>query len=113
MQSVTIHGEIPVKKNSYRIAGNRLVKPAEIKAFEQLVATAVLGMKAVRGKFEFDVELVVAKDRDLDGAVTTLLDALQDAGLYENDAKCVRISAEKKYADDPKLTGAVVRITEL
>ena len=110
MQTVIIPGDIPVKKNSYRIAGKRMFKPREITAFEQLVEKCVLGKKEVKGKMGVEITLNFWNNRDLDGAATTILDALQDAGLFKNDKDVQTLHVEKYQVESPQNACAVVNI---
>lgn len=106
-QTLTVRGHIPVKKNRYRVGKNGgLYKPADVVDYEDNVREQVI-VQRVRNMDEVAeqagglcVEAVFTiggNERDTDGMLTSLLDALQDAGVFTND-KCVRrVVAEKRY----------------
>lgn len=114
MQTLTFKGTVPTKKNKQRIGispnGRPLIyKPKSVKEFEQMVADEIL---VQRGKFidgPLQVGLYLVYDSkaepDLDGSLTTLLDAMQDAGLFNNDRNVRKIlECEKRVSagtDDP------------
>jgi Holliday junction resolvase RusA-like endonuclease len=114
MQTFTFYGDVPTKKNRQRIGLSRsgrplIYKPEAVKAFEQKVQDEVLVRRGreILGDMQVSVTLIYGKhEPDLDGTITTVLDALQDAGLFANDAKVTRIhDCEKRRStsanDDP------------
>lgn len=97
---LVIRGEVPSKKNSYRLGKRGLFKPPNIKAFEELVFWRLKEERApcLEGKISLDLTFFTATNGDLDNKITTLLDALQDngaGGLFPNDRDVEVISAVK------------------
>ena len=120
-QTITITGHIPVKKNSYRISRNGGVyKPESVTDYETTVAQDVLVQRirnmdeAIAASDTFEVQflfLIGGKMRDTDGLVTTVLDALQDAGVFTDD-KCVnKITAYRHYKKERKPKEEEARVT--
>lgn len=115
MQKLKIHSEVPSKKNSYRSNGKGgLYKPKKITDFEKLVADEVMvqRIQSVQGAFTVTVHLHVRIDRDLDNAVTTILDALQETGVIVDDKDCFAITAYKHITGDGEEPYATVTIKE-
>lgn len=92
-QTIIITGHIPVKKNKWKYARNgHVYKPQECVDFEDNVRDEVL-VQRIRNIDDYVKEgieiqatfLTGGKERDLDGLLTTVVDALQDAGVFEND----------------------------
>lgn len=50
---------------------------------------------------------------DLDKLLRSTLDALKDSGLIADDARVVRATTQKIYAEAGQATGAVVRMREM
>jgi Holliday junction resolvase RusA-like endonuclease len=50
----------------------------------------------------------VQQSPDIDKLTRAVLDATTDAGLWNDDAQAVFITAQKKYADDPGRVGVAV-----
>lgn len=101
MYALTILGDIISKKNKYRIRsdGKGLFKPKVTTDFSKMFAQEVMahGVGQVLGPCKIHVELYHTKKRepDLDGAVTTIMDCLQESGVVENDRNIVEIRASK------------------
>lgn len=103
VQTLTIPGAIPTKKNKYRVRGDGkgFFKPPVVKDFEKLVAQelVVQRARAIEGPIQISLTLVYGRhEPDLDGSLTTLLDALQDGGLFTNDRDVRRIHDCEKRA---------------
>ena len=115
-QTISISGEVPVKKNSYQIGKNGgLYKPKKITDFEELVSGELLAqkIKAIPDDAEITIESAVfyiKRDKDLDGMMTTVLDALQDGGMFKNDSKVMRIRNQEKIIA-PKSSGVIIIIS--
>jgi crossover junction endodeoxyribonuclease RusA len=109
---VTVTLPYPPSANRYwrKFRGNMVVS-AEAKAYREVVATRLYGVKPYTG----DVSLTVGvyrpqKSGDLDGRLKQLLDALQGY-LYVDDKQIVRIVADR-YDDkaNPRVEVTVAEI---
>jgi Holliday junction resolvase RusA-like endonuclease len=49
---------------------------------------------------------------DIDKLARAVLDSLTDAGIYADDARVIRLTAQKLYADD-RGAGALIRVNTL
>jgi len=103
IQTLTFLGSVPTKKNKYRIRadGRGFYKPPVVKEFEKMVEQELMaqGARAISGPIHVSLLLVFGKyEPDLDGSLTTLLDAMQDGGLFENDRNVMRIHDCEKRA---------------
>lgn len=97
-QTIIIKGNVPSKKNSYRVAGRGgMFKPKKIGEFERMVRQEVLAQKIKRMEGELCMQCTFSTRRrnDLDNMVTSMMDALQDAGVFKNDKEIKKIVAEK------------------
>lgn len=117
MITFSYKGEVPSKKNSYRISGNRLIKPMSIKDFEesfyyQFKNAHVAGL-AVDGPCAFEGVFYVYHDRDLDNMVTSVLDALQLCKALTNDKFVVDIKVKKMNAYLSRGPGVDIRLALL
>lgn len=74
-----------------------MYKPNQIKEFEALVWQETKAQKCLQipGTFSLKGKFYLSKAQDLDNAVTTLLDALQQAGVIENDKLNVHLDIWK------------------
>lgn len=116
MQQIMIPGEIPSKKNSYvRLNNGRVVKPMKITDFEKLVEQCVMAyaLREMKGEFSMKIKIYTKTNRcDVDNMATTIIDALQDAGVYKNDKKLVSYCASKERVSQVQQAGAKVQILE-
>lgn len=101
---VKLPGEMPSKKNRWRMGENGMYIPKdvskELEAFVwdlKSVRNAYRLAKPHEGEVLVSVTFFVKKDKDLDNMTTTLLDLLQAAGLIKNDMQVVGIEAAKRY----------------
>lgn len=87
MIQVAIAGTIPAKKNTQRISKHGgIFKQQEVRDYEDLVAWHMLKHKgAITGTFGVRGTFTIAKRKDMDNALTTLLDCLQRCGVIRND----------------------------
>jgi Holliday junction resolvase RusA-like endonuclease len=114
MISLTIPGPIPSKKNTQRISRyGGIYKDASVSAYEKQFAHDIIAekLKPVLGKFIISGELYLNNRKDIDNALTTVLDALQYAGIIANDLNCMGINMMKIEAKK-KDEKAVIRIEE-
>lgn len=86
---LTLHGHCPSKKNGWRMAGERMIIPTEMKnQIEALTLQAMFQWKLGAPVEHPDVTVqffVSAARQDEDGMWTTVLDCLQKAGVLVND----------------------------
>lgn len=114
MFEITILGEIPSKKNRQRIsARGGIYKAKDAREFEAMVAKEVLVSRAkeITGPMSIKIQVYTKRQGDLDNQITSLLDALQYAGLYKNDREITEIHARKNMLGKGGLARAVVEIT--
>lgn len=109
---ITIVGAIPIKKNKQRVSRHGgIYKHPEVRAYEELVGWHVLQAKPepVMGPFSLSGTFWLTKRKDMDGALTTVLDCLQRAGAIENDkylyeiAKLYKIPVKNKLNEQVEL----------
>lgn len=123
-QDITITGHIPVKKNKWKYGRNgRVYKPQECVDFEEnvrweVIAQRIKNIDHLVTDEGIQIEAIFitgGKERDLDGMMTTIIDALQDAGVFENDKKVLRIVGYKNHLNSrkPKEEKAHITITAL
>lgn len=120
MYKLVLQGEIPTKKNRQRIGVSKngrplIYKPQVVKDFENMVAQEVMVQKVrkIYGPVELSVLYVYGKhEPDLDGTITSIMDALQYAGVFEDDAQVVRIHdcEKRKSASKEDMPGAIIEI---
>lgn len=128
MQTLTIMGPVPTKKNRQRIGINAhsgrpiIYKPKAVKEFEANVEGVLIEQRArrIEGPMEFSLLLIYPPNQepDLDGSITTILDALQDGGLFDDDAMVLRITeCEKRKStstqDPPRAIVSIGKISSI
>ncbi len=101
---------LPPTVNHYWLAAGKrryISKPGQ--AFRALVAAAVNGRK-IAGRLNCYVELTASNRRrwDLDNRIKALLDALQHAGLFEDDAQVDYLTVCRMTVGDADRTRVVV-----
>lgn len=102
----TFKGAVPSKKNSYRIGNSKwgrrkLFKPQELTDFDDLFYyqfhEQYKGHKTILAKqITMFIHFCLHTDRDLDNMITTVMDAMQFAGVVKNDKYINAIHATKK-----------------
>jgi Holliday junction resolvase RusA-like endonuclease len=105
-----IKGEIPVKKNRQRIgAHGGIYKDPASREYEEMVGweCRLKRIEPIEGPFAIGGVFYINPRKDLDGVLTTLLDALQRAGAIENDKLLSEIRLLKKI---PVAKGAQERV---
>ena len=113
MKSFIFCGEVPSKKNSYtRGRGGRVYKAQRVVDYEEQVADELLEQKVkeIKGPMAVSIEIGHKKRKDLDNVVTTLLDAMQYGGLYEDDNEIIAIQAKKRLCKKEEAPFAHVTI---
>lgn len=102
MIRLTYKGEIPVKKNRQRISrhGGIYKDPASAN-FEFQIGWEwrLTRQEPILGPFKIvSAYFCITGRKDLDGCLTSLLDALQNAGAIENDKHLMEIDKTRKVA---------------
>lgn len=99
MTTLKIEGTIPVKKNRQRIgAHGGIYKDPHVRAYEELVGWEIrlARIEMIDGPFEISAEFQILATKDLDGVLTTVLDALQAGGAIKNDRDLLRLRDVRK-----------------
>ena len=110
MITFTLKGEVPSKKNNYRISKNGgLYKDEKVVFWEENAKADILEQHIPHLACKFLVHIILrfSRDRDLDNAVTSILDLLQQAKVLDNDKNVMEILAKKERSKKP---GALVEI---
>ena len=100
----TIFGQVIAKANNYQAVpdgagGRRIIKTARLRRYEASFARQCRKYRGRRIDTPFALKAVVyfQTDRnDIDNAIKTLLDCLQDAEAITDDRLCYRLEAEKR-----------------
>lgn len=113
---VLVLGAVPRKNRRHIIAGQRIVNSPEFRAFAERLDAAwrAAGHPVVRsGRWRLLVESswgrqrhldVDVADGDVDAPLSCVLDAMQEKGLLDNDARVVELAAVKLHRHgDPRI----------
>lgn len=118
-QTIRLPGEVPAKKNRQRaihMPGNRIgiLKADVVRDYEEMVWVEIIGQKIkhMEGPITLDMELVYKRNRDVDGALTTIMDCLQFAGVYDNDMNIEDARVTKRKAGPGEIPHALVTLEE-
>lgn len=101
---------LPPSVNHYwLVSGKRRFISKEGQAFRQEIALAVRG-KRITGRLSCYVELTASNKRrwDLDNRIKALLDALQHAGLFEDDSQVDKLTVYRMSVGDKDKTRVVI-----
>lgn len=119
IQTIRLPGEVPAKKNRQRaihMPGNRIgiLKADVVRDYEEMTHIEVIGqkIKRIEGPIVLKMELVYRRNRDVDGALTTIMDCLQFAGVYDNDMSIVDAQVTKRPANKGEIPHAVITLSE-
>ena len=119
IQTLKLPGEVPAKKNKQRaihMAGNRIgiLKADVVRDYEEMVWVEVIGqkIKKIEGPIRLTMELVYRRNRDIDGSLTTIMDCLQFAGVYDNDMSITEIECTKRPANKGEIPHAMITVQE-
>ena len=114
----TIRGQIISKPNNYLLvpgpAGNerRMIKSDKLRAYEAsfVAQCRIYAGRMISQPFELLTTIYYrTAQSDLDNSLKTLLDCLQYVGAIENDALCIRITAEKRIdRSNPRVEFAIL-----
>lgn len=117
IQKIYLPGEVPAKKNRQRaihMSGNRIgiLKADVVRDYEEMVDIEVIGqkIKRVEGPMILTMELVYRRNRDIDGSLTTIMDCLQFAGVYDNDIDITQVKCKKRPANKGEIPHAQITI---
>lgn len=118
-QVIRLYGEVPAKKNKQRaihMPGNRIgiLKADVVRDYEEMVSVEVIGqkIKRIEGPITLDMLLVYRRNRDVDGALTTVMDCLQIAGVYDNDMSIVEANTRKRPANKGEIPHALITLRQ-
>lgn len=99
-----LKGKVPSKKNRYKIANGRIYMDPDVKGFIESAAWAFKEQRSpysvLPWKHPVAVHISFLTDRksDLDNMVATIFDALQEAGIIENDRQIMGLTASKEFS---------------
>lgn len=121
MLKITVEGNVPSKKNSYKIhlnpkTGARWIAPSEeVKQFEENLAwvarAAYRGDEPMYGNLQLFISAYVSNPRrDIDNLLGSILDGIERSGVIENDNQFYRIVMDKKRALEDKLEIIIKRM---
>lgn len=108
----TVEGKVPSKKNNWKPTGRGgIYTKRDTKDNIGGIIRQLSSQKWTKGKGLFPMEgnLSVSMvfsirlrmmSRDLDNMATTILDALQDSGIIENDRFVMKLATEKRKGED-------------
>lgn len=96
----TIWGDVPSKANTYIAVKGRIVKGDKVRAYEMSFASqwfaAVKDLPIIDYPFALRLRLYTSTQRrDIDNAIKTLLDCLQQVGAVIDDNLCMELHATK------------------
>lgn len=104
-----ILGDVPAKKNMYRMGRGNFYLPKEIGDYQkdfnlQCRQQLGAGYAPVTAKIALYAVFYTKRDKDLDNMLNGLMDALQSAKVIENDRDIIRITASKeKDSKNPRV----------
>jgi Holliday junction resolvase RusA-like endonuclease len=107
--AATIYGPPrPYKRPGFGIANSKRYNPnkadqlAFIKALQEVYSHSDPSSYFESAELQITAFFSVSRNADIDNLLKFLLDALQLAKLYNNDMQVTKISAEKRFVDNPK-----------
>lgn len=110
----SIAGRIPTVNHAYRVAGGRIYKTAEAKAYARMIAAEyrAQGGRGLPkcGAWRIDVIFRIWDRRDLDNCIKVFLDAVKDA-VKVDDRWCYELHAYKAGHHDPSGKRDLVEFT--
>lgn len=98
-------GQVVGKANHYMSAQGRIIKDDSIRAYERAFALQAgkYRKETICEPFRLSVKVYFRTEKsDLDNALKTLLDCLQQNGFIKNDSLCMEIQASKGVSRTPK-----------
>lgn len=125
--TMTVWGT-PAPQGSKRHVGNgRMVESSKaVKPWRESIVWQCKGFAMTFGPVELDILFILHRpataskkrtvpDRkpDIDKLIRSTLDGLKTARIYEDDARVVKVTVEKRYAAHEEITGAVIRIRKV
>lgn len=121
METEVIFGQIVAKANHYQAVpgtggGKRIIKDGKIRAYERsfMQQCQIYRGRRISSRFRLFVRVFHSSVRfDLDNALKTLLDCLQQVGAIVDDKLCFRIEAEKRIdKHNPRVEFALMEVNE-
>lgn len=111
---LVLEGEVPAKKNMYRISGGTFYTRPEVKDWVDdvyyQVKEQVPGHVPIASKIALEAVFYIKRDKDLDNLLNGLLDGLQGAEVLVNDKQITQITASKipvEKGEDPRTEIAI------
>lgn len=101
--SVTVLGEVPSKKNRYRVSGGSMYLDQDVTDWQtaagwQIKEQLMHGWKPFRNievPLRVEVEFYIKRDKDLDNMLNSVFDLLQSCQVIENDRQIGKVVASK------------------
>lgn len=96
--SFIVYGDVPAKKNRYRIGNGRMYVPKEVSLYNwdfkvQVLATHGPKLSPLEGQISLEAHFYSKRRKDLDNLLNGLFDAIQASGLVENDSQIRTVHA--------------------
>lgn len=97
---------------TYKIAGKRLVKSLEAKAWEESTGWMIKRLcpkEPLTTPISVTMTMYVKHDRDIDSSIKITLDLLQTQKMYKNDKQIKDLTVQKiKVGDNPHMKVSVI-----
>lgn len=116
---LTITGDVPSKKNLYRLGNGRMYTPKEVTEwmddFAWQVKVQLPQHKPWVGPLSISADFYSVEDHDIDNLQNGLFDALQHAQVIKNDRQIVHVKNIHKWIAgdlgvDPKVQVTITRL---
>ena len=120
MEWEVIFGQVISKANHYSVGGQGsrhwIIKDPIIRKYESSFRKQckIYASKGISSRFKLEIKVYHSSIRfDLDNALKTVLDCLQDCGAITNDSQCFSIEASK-FIDKfhPRIEYRIIEICE-
>ena len=109
--NIELKGEVPTKKNSYRISKHGgFYKPTKITDWETDCLWQIKEQKIPKmaGHFKVDMIFFITREKDVDNMATSIFDILQKSQTIDNDSHILELSAiKRKVKKNPKVLVSV------
>ena len=113
--SLVLTGEIPSKKNMYRMGNGNFYTPEEVTDWMEdigwQIKSQLKGRPVIREDCQIAAHFYITKDKDLDNMLNSLFDGLQSAGVINNDKQFQRVTAAKTVLDKTSTTRPHVEVS--
>ena len=96
---LSIEGEVPSKKNRYRIGRGKFYQDAAVtrwmEEFFYQARQQCPGMSPISSEIALTIIFYIKRDKDLDNLLNSVFDALQNSGIIKNDKLITSCRATK------------------